>query len=511
MNKKSKNKLSSNGMKVSVNPFSKKEYLIPSLLDDKDNIQEFLKKNKGKKVIVVQGQGYVGSVMSVVCANAISEEYAVIGIDLANESSFWKIKSINDGIFPIFADDPKIEQFYRNALHKGNFYSTFDNYAFSVADVIIVDVNLDVNIDYNEQNEIRDYDLDIDIFKKAIQTISDFCKSDVLVLVESTVPPGTTEQIVYPVLKEGLNKRGLSSKEIKLGHSSERVMPGPNYIDSIQNFYRVYSGIDIKSADASEDFLKTIISTEKYPLTRLSSTNATEMSKVLENSYRAANIAFMVEWTRFAEESGVNLYEIIDAIRMRPTHSNMMYPGIGVGGYCLTKDTLLASWSKKNLFNSNTKLVQSEKSISINNTMPHQAFNFLISKYSKKVLGDDILLLGVSYRGDVSDTRFSPVESFYDNCKRAGLTVFLHDPFVSYWEEKQLNISHNLGEIIKPNFDTVVITSGHSFYKSRKFIDHLIMVKPKIIYDTLGHIPEEYIKRLQKVSKVIVLGRDDLS
>jgi len=109
-------------------------------------------------------------------------------------------------------------------------------------------------------------------------------------------------------------------------------MPGPDYIDSIQNFYRVYSGIDENSADSVEQFLKTIISTKDYPLTRLGSTNATEMAKVLENSYRAMNIAFTVEWSRFAEEAGVNLYEVVDAIRMRPTHRNLMYPGIGVGG-----------------------------------------------------------------------------------------------------------------------------------------------------------------------------------
>ena len=93
-------------------------------------------------------------------------------------------------------------------------------------------------------------------------------------------------------------------------------MPGPDYIDSIQNFYRVYSGIDEISADHTENFLRTIISTEDYPLTRLSSTNSTEISKVLENSYRAMNIAFISEWSRFAEESGVNLFEIIDAIKM---------------------------------------------------------------------------------------------------------------------------------------------------------------------------------------------------
>ena len=121
---------------------------------------------------------------------------------------------------------------------------------------------------------------------------------------------------------------------------------------------------------------KTIISTDEYPLTRLGNTNETEMAKVLENSYRAMNIAFMVEWSRFAEEVGVNLYEVVDAIRMRPTHANLMYPGIGVGGYCLTKDALLASWARQNLIGERQPLSQSESAININDQMPRFSFEY---------------------------------------------------------------------------------------------------------------------------------------
>ena len=113
-------------------------------LNDFSNIQEFLSRNKGKKVVVVQGLGFVGAVMSLVCANAMSEEYAVIGVDLASESTYWKIKSINDGIFPLIADDPKIAKFFDNAKAKGNFLATYDSLAYQYADVIIVDINLDV-------------------------------------------------------------------------------------------------------------------------------------------------------------------------------------------------------------------------------------------------------------------------------------------------------------------------------------------------------------------------------
>ena len=165
-------------------------------------------------------------------------------------------------------------------------------------------------------------------------------------MIETTVPPGTCENVVKPIIEKQLTKRGFGSEDFYLGHSYERVMPGPQYIDSIREFPRVYAGINEISAILVEKFLKTIIDTSKCNLTRLENTNATEMAKVLENSYRAMNIAFAVEWSRFAEEAGVDLYAIVDAIRVRPTHNNLMYPGIGVGGYCLTKDPLLASWAR---------------------------------------------------------------------------------------------------------------------------------------------------------------------
>ena len=298
-------------MAVSINPFTQKKYTIPKKLDDSGNIDSFLKKNQGKKIIVVQGLGFVGAVMSLVCANSISEEYAVIGIDLPSKETFWKIKSINEGAFPLVAEDPNIKKFYKKSMESGTLYATYDHYAYSFADFIIVDINLDVQIDFTDKKEIKGYDVDLSGFKSAIETISNFCKEDILVLVETTVPPGTCKKIVMPILKKGLEERGLSLDRFKLGHSYERVMPGPDYFDSIQNFYRVYSGINKKSADATESFLRTIIRTDEYPLTRLGSTNASEISKVLENSFRSMNIAFVAEWSRFAEEAGVNLFEVV--------------------------------------------------------------------------------------------------------------------------------------------------------------------------------------------------------
>ena len=294
-------------MTISVNPITGENCILPGTSDDYLAINHFLDQNLGKKVVVIQGLGFVGAVMSLVCANALTDEYAVIGVDLANKDTYWKIKSINDGIFPLVADDPKIANFFDNAKEKGNFLATYDPLAYQYADVIIVDINLDVQKESYEKGGLKNFDVDLNSFKGAIQSIARNCRDDVLLLVETTVPPGTCEQVVKPIIEEELIKRELTLKNYRLGHSYERVMPGPRYIDSIRDFPRVYAGVSESSADAVEEFLKTIIDTSKCDLTRLEHTNATEMAKVLENSYRAMNIAFVVEWSRFAEEAGVDL------------------------------------------------------------------------------------------------------------------------------------------------------------------------------------------------------------
>ena len=158
-------------MPVSVNSLTQETYQIPNILDDVASIENFLLRHEGKKVIVVQGLGFVGAVMSLVCANAISEEYAVIGVDLARESTYWKIKSINDGIFPLIADDPKIAKFFNNAKEKGNLLATYDPMAFKYADVIIVDINLDVQKESIKDAILKSFDVNLDGFKSAIKSI----------------------------------------------------------------------------------------------------------------------------------------------------------------------------------------------------------------------------------------------------------------------------------------------------------------------------------------------------
>ena len=501
-----------NNFKKSKNPSNGKNYNIPIKLDDKKNISRFHEDNKNKKIVVVQGLGFVGSVMSLVCANSENEDYAVIGIDLPTEESYWKICSINEGIFPVSSSDQKIDQYFQNTIKNKNFYATYDSYAYSIADVIIVDINLDVQkeFDHIQSNKIVDFSVDLNGFKNAIKSIGMECKQDALILIETTVPPGSTK-IAKQIIDECLEKRSLKKDQIKIGHSYERVMPGPNYIDSIKNFYRVYSGMNEKSADCIEEFLKTIISIEEYPLTRLKNTNSTEMAKVLENSFRAMNISFIVEWSRFAEHAGVDLFEVINAIRMRPTHKNIMLPGLGVGGYCLTKDPLLASWSMKEIIRGKDPMKMSEMAVSKNDNMPFYAFNIFKSFFETKPLNNiNVYMLGVSYAPDVGDTRYSPVELLSKLLIENKCKLTFHDPFISFWNELNTIVNKTFIDLKGPQ-DAIIFSTGHSYYKNNCELIRIIMdLESLLIFDTVGVLSEDEITELSSKHTVKVLGRGDL-
>lgn len=472
----------------SISPVTGRSYPV-SFGDSKQALTEFININKSKQVVAVQGLGFVGTVMSLVVANSDHGEYAVIGVDRASEDSYWKIAEINAGICPIVSSDPLVSEFFEKARRQRNFYATHDTNAFSFADVIIVDINLDVTKVKDDSGHIESYDVPLVGFKKAITSIGQVCKEDVLILVETTVPPGTCKKIVYPIIVESLKSRGLATDKFKLGHSYERVMPGPNYVNSIKNFYRVYSGINTYSADAVEQFLKTVISTDEYPLTRLKTTESTEMAKVLENSYRAMNISFAIEWSRFAENSGVDLYEVVDAIRLRPTHANLMYPGIGVGGYCLTKDPLMASWASEEFFGLQSGLQSSVKAVENNDKMPMFCFDFVINilKHHHKEK-TSIGLLGVAYGPGIGDTRFSPVEDFYNRLRSCFDNIKCQDPYVPLWSELNLEIETSLESFLGNSFDVLIVTTGHKDYIYNDAIYELIdrSSNEMIIIDTVG-------------------------
>lgn len=424
-------------------------------------------KNGGKrKTVCIQGLGFVGAAMSLAVAVAEDKDgkplYNVIGIDVPNEAGYKKADSLNEGVFPFENNDANLQRAMQKAYTNGNLKATTDARNFQYADIVVVDINLDVF--YKENGEPY---LNLETFKDAMHTLGRYIKEDTLVVIETTVPPGTCEKVVFPILKEEFKKRGLNENNLYVAHSYERVMPGEDYFNSIVNFWRVYSGVNQVSADKCEEFLKTIIKTDQYPLTRLDRTTATEISKVLENSYRATNIAFMEEWGRFAEAVGVDLFEVIDAIRLRPTHSNMRQPGFGVGGYCLTKDPYFARLAAKDLFGfEGMDFPFSSLAVKTNKVMPLVSLD-KIEKIMGNLNNKKMLVMGVSYRQDVGDTRYSPSEIFVKEATSRGCEVCCQDPLVGFWDEMNMEVENMIPDF--QCYDIIVFTVGHKQYEQIDF------------------------------------------
>ncbi|HYG86201.1 MAG TPA: nucleotide sugar dehydrogenase [Azospirillum sp.] len=415
-----------------------------------------------RPVVCVQGLGFVGSAMAVAIANAHVDGgplYSVIGVDLPTETGQHRVAAIARGEMPFPGADPALDRALARAHAAGNLTATADPEVFRLADIVLVDINLD--IDWSAaQPEVR-----LDPLQRAIDDLGARLRPGALVIVETTVPPGTCERVIAPRLAAALEARGLPPDSILLAHSYERVMPGAQYYDSIVNYWRVYAGLTPEAADACERFLSTVINVENYPLTRLASPTASETAKVLENSYRAVTIAFMEEWGRFAEAVGIDLFEIVDAIRQRPTHANMRQPGFGVGGYCLTKDPLFGAVAARTLFDRpDLAFPFSSAAVRTNAAMPLVALAKLRERLGGALAGRRVLLLGVSYREDVGDTRYSPAQTFVEAAEREGAEVTAHDPLVTYWPELGRPVRSDLPDA--RHFDAVVFTQPSPAYRA---------------------------------------------
>ena len=236
---------------------------------------------------------------------------------------------------------------------------------------------------------------------------------------------------------------------------------------------------------------------------------ASEMGKILENSYRAVNIAFMEEWGRFAEEIGVDLFEVITAIRKRPTHSNMRQPGFGVGGYCLTKDPLFAKIAAHDYFGlKGFEFPFSSQAVMINNTMPLVTLNKLESMLGGNVAGKRVLLLGVSYRQDIGDTRYSPSEIFITQARSRGANVLCHDPLVSYWPELDLHLPDQIPA--SAEIDAAIFAVPHDDYTELDIRKWLNGSRP-VILDANNVLTQEQRAEFRSAGcKFFSIGRGDM-
>jgi nucleotide sugar dehydrogenase len=401
----------------------------------------------GQEIVVVMGVGFVGAVMAAIVADTVHKKGKrkgesskfVIGCQRPSVRSYWKIPLLNRGESPVKAEDPEVDPMIaRTVLVKKTFTATYNSDCLKLADCVVVDVQCDyTKVDLGN---MRTGEAEMSALEATMRTIGEKIPADCLVLIETTVAPGTTEFVAWPILKKAFAARGLKAVPL-LSHSFERVMPGREYVASIRDFWRVCSGCTATARKRVDRFLREVLNTEEFPLTVMDRPIESETTKIVENSYRATILAFQNEWSLFAERNGVDLIKVIDAIRMRPTHSNMIFPGPGIGGYCLPKDGGLGYWAYKHILgfeDGDDVFKLSTTAIDINDTRGLHVATLTrdaLRNMGRYIAGADILICGASYRQDVGDTRYSGSELVVRRLTEMGAEMRVHDPYVEHWYE----------------------------------------------------------------------------
>jgi nucleotide sugar dehydrogenase len=486
------------------------------------------------------GVGFVGAVMAGVVADAVDKAtgaspYFVIGMQRPSVRSFWKIPYLNQGRAPVEAEDPEVAPLIERCVNeKKTLVATYTYDALRLADVVVVDVQCDY---FKETlGNVRRGQADIKALEESLQVIGEKIDPECLVLIETTVPPGTTEYVAYPILKKAFEARGMNSAEPCLAHSFERVMPGRDYVASIKEFWRVCSGINPDAREKVVQFLSNVLNVERYPLTVLDRPIESETCKIVENSYRATLLAFLDEWSLFAERNGVDLTKVVDAIKVRPTHSNIIFPGPGIGGYCLPKDGGLGVWSYNTLMGFEDDIFKiTPLAIDINDTRALHAVQLVrdaLRNMGKIVAASRIALLGASYRQDVGDTRYSGSELIVRKLTEMGADVVVHDPYVKRWWELEKQESypapgHSMSRFFRnqeglkdlavcegiekalEGVDAVVLAVGHQVYRELNPDEVVEMTgRPAAVIDCFNLLDDDKIRRYFELGcEVKGLGR----
>ena len=461
-------------------------------------------KENGQEIIVVMGVGFVGAVMAAIVADAKDENGKnikfVIGCQRPSIRSYWKIPVLNRGVSPVKAEDPEVQELIgRTVLQSETLTATYNSDCLQFADCVVVDVQCDYS--KHDLGDMRSGEVEMAALESTMKTIGEKVPPTALTLIETTVAPGTTEFVAWPILKKAFAKRGIEETPL-LAHSFERVMPGKEYVSSIRDFWRVCSGCTNEARDRVEKFLHEILNTEDFPLTVMDRPIESETTKIVENSYRATILAYLNEWSLFAERNGVDLIKVIKAIKVRPTHSNMIFPGPGIGGYCLPKDGGLGYWAYKHIlgFDDGDRIFKiTPTAIDINDTRSLHVATLTrdaLRNMSRYIAGSRVLLCGASYREDVGDTRYSGSEMVVRKLTEMGADMHVHDPYVDHWHEFETqdgeSAEYSWKRFFRNQDGLVDIVVEKDLETSLGGVDALILAVPHKQYMKL--VPDQIVK-----------------
>ena len=398
--------------------------------------QQLLKKIEEKSITVgVVGLGYVGLPLAVEKAKA---GFKTIGFDVQDE----KVKLVNEGhnyIGDVVDSDLK-------ELVESKMLTATTDFSF-VKDVDFVAICVPTPLDTHQQP-------DISYVKSSTEAISKYLTKGTMVVLESTTYPGTTEELIKPILEEGSGLK--CGEDFYLGFSPERVDPG-NLIYKTKNTPKVVGAIGKDATEVIATMYRAVLEGDVY---EVSSPAIAEMEKILENTYRNINIGLVNELTMLCNKLGISMWEVVDAAKTKPYGFQAFYPGPGLGGHCIPLDPYYLSWKARE-YGFHTSMI--ENSMMINDQMLERASKIL-NRHGKAMNGAKVLVVGVAYKQDIDDYRESPALRVIEVLKREMANVEFYDPWISeykYKGEKYQGLKDITPEVIA-SYDLVMITAAHT-------------------------------------------------
>lgn len=436
--------------------------------------KELLEKVQSRSIVAgVVGLGYVGLPLAVEKAKA---GFKTIGFDVQAK----KVEMVNAGHNYI---GDVVDSDLAKLVKEGRLSATTD-FSF-VKDVDFIAICVPTPLDAHQEP-------DISYVRDSATAVAQYLKPGTMVVLESTTYPGTTEELIKPILEKG---SGLTcGKDFYLGFSPERVDPG-NLIYKTKNTPKVVGAIGDDAAEVISAMYRAVLEGEVYTV---SSPAVAEMEKILENTYRNINIGLVNELGRLCHEMGISVWEVIDAAKTKPYGFQAFYPGPGLGGHCIPLDPYYLTWKARE-YGFHTTLI--ENSMVINDGQPEYCVEramHILNRHKKAINGAKVLMLGVSYKNDIDDYRESPAIRVYKELKKVGADVSYYDSWVPEFHNMYGESGKSIPELtpeVVASYDLVMITCAHHN------VDYaMVQANAKAIFDT-----KNVMKDIQQRDNIEVL------
>lgn len=410
---------------------------------------------QNKKKICVLGLGYIGLPTAAMFA---THGHEIIGVDVNEEV----VEALNQG--KIIIEEPYLDILVQAAVSSGNLIAKTEP---DLADVFIIAVPTPIKPDKTA---------DLSYVKAATQAIIPYLQKGNIVILESTSPAGTVNNLVLPLLEQS----GLTiGTDLYVAHCPERVLPGRILIELVEN-NRIIGGINQKSSELVKDLYRTFVRGEIF----LTDVTTAEMCKLMENTYRDVNIALANELVKICDKIGINAWEVINLCNKHP-RVNIHQPGPGVGGHCLAVDPYFIVESVPN----EAKIISLSRKI--NDTMPEYVARWIMEKIKLLTPPYKVTILGATYKADVDDIRESPIIKLIDLLEKLNVKVILVDPHIKDYR----NLEKDVYTAVKGS-NALILGVNHQEFKALQFSTIYSLMKNPIVFDTRNFLDKEILENI---------------